>query len=131
MKRIALPIALALLLGACATSDRAGVRNPEFFRQVATQYSLESTRPAAEVAQCFEEQAALLPMTRFVRDEAAGVTTYRLRGFGYTFEEIDFQTAASGSRITIFIAPNVNAKWREDFERDRHTPLAACAATDD
>jgi hypothetical protein len=131
VKRIALPIALALLLSACATPDRAGVRNPEFFRQVATQSSLESTRPAAEVARCFEEQAALLPMTSFVRDEAAGVTTYRLRGFGYTFEEIDFQTVASGSRMTIFIAPNVNAKWREDFERDRRTPLEACAATDD
>lgn len=128
MRRIAIPFTLALLTTACATPDRAGVRNPEFFRQVATQTTLESARPAAEVATCFEAHATLLPLSEFVRQEAAGLTTYRLRGFGYTFEEIDFQTAANGSRMTIFIAPNLNAKWREDFERDRGAPLRDCSA---
>jgi len=33
--------------------------------------------------------------------------------------------------MTIFIAPNVNAKWRADFDRDRGAPLAACAAAAD
>ncbi len=62
-------------------------------------------------------------------EEEAGVTTYRLRGFGYTFEEIDFQTTAIGSRLTVYMAPNVNAKWREDFERHRAAPLRACASS--
>lgn len=129
MKRIAFTLAIALLTSACATPDRAGVRNPEFFRQVATQTALESARPALDVARCFEEQATLLPMSAFVRDDAADLTTYRLRGFGFTFEEIDFRATPGGSRMTIFIAPNVNAKWREDFERDRGGPLRECAAT--
>lgn len=129
MNRIAIPLALALLTAACATPDRAGVRNPAFFRQVATQTSMESSRPAADVAQCFEEQATLLPMSNFVRENETGDTTYRLRGFGYTFEEIDFQATPGGSRMTVFIAPNVNAQWREDFERDRGGPLRDCAAT--
>lgn len=128
MKRFALPIALALMSTACALPDRAGVRNPEFFRQVATQSSIEGARPSADVARCFEERAALLPTSSFVRDDAAGATTYRLRSFGFTFEEIDFRPTAGGSRVTIFIAPNVNAKWHEDFERDRGAPLRACAA---
>lgn len=127
MKRSALIPTLALTLAACATPDRAGVRNPEFFRQVATETTVESNRPAGEVARCFQERATLLPMSRFVADEASGRTTYRLRGFGYTFEEIDFDPASTGSRITIFIAPNVDERWRADFVRDRGAPLNACA----
>lgn len=129
MKRFALPIALALLTTACATPDRAGVRDQEVFRQVANQTILDSARPAADVARCFEDRAALLPMSSFVQGAASDGTTYRLRGFGFTFEEIDFQTAPSGSRMTIFLAPNVNAKWLADFERDRAAPPRACAAT--
>jgi len=127
MKRIALTLALALTTAACATPDQAGVRNPEFFRQVATLTTLESNRSAGDVARCFEERATLLPMSAIVSDEAPGRTTYRLRGFGFTFEEIDFVATPKGSRMSIFIAPNVNEKWREDFERDRAVPLRACA----
>jgi hypothetical protein len=128
MKRLTLILALALTTTACATPDKAGVRNPDFFRKLATQTEMVSNRLAAEVASCFEERASLLPMSRFATDSATGRTTYRLRGFGYTFEEIDFDPAPSGARITIFIAPNVDDKWRTDFARDRGAPLKACAA---
>jgi len=131
MMRFALPLAIVLAAAACATPDRAGVRNPEFFRQVAARTSIESALPPDKVARCFEERATLLPMARFTSVDAPRRTTYRLRGFGYTFEEIDFEATSSGSRMTIFIAPNVNAKWRADFDRDRGAPLAACAAAAD
>lgn len=129
MKRHALLIALALTAAGCATPDRAGVRNPEFFRKVATQTTLDSSRPAIDVARCFEERATLLPLSSFDRSTAPAKTTYRLRGVGFTFEEIDFDATPSGSRMTIFIAPNVNVKWRADFARDRGAVLEACAAT--
>lgn len=127
MKRVALTLMFALTITACATPDRAGVRNPEFFRRVATQSTIESQLPPTEVARCFEARATLLPMSRFEFDEPSGRTTYRLRGFGYTFEEIDFEQTQTGSRMTIFVAPNVNARWREDFARDRGAPLNQCA----
>jgi len=79
------------------------------------------------VARCFEDRAALLPMSSFIADAAAGQTTYRLRGFGFTFEEITFEAMPTGSRAIVLIAPNVNAKWREDFARDRGAVLSACA----
>jgi hypothetical protein len=125
MKRSTLMLPLALAAAACATPDSAGVGDPASFRRVAAQSSIESTHPALEVAQCFQAQATLLPMTRF-STTSASLVTYRLRGFGFTFEEIDFEAAPGGSRMTVFIAPNVNARWREDFERDRSAP-SACA----
>lgn len=128
MKRFALILALSLIAAGCATPDRAGVRNPEFFRQVAKQIQIDSRRPYAEFARCFEAQAALLPMSNFSDDEASQRSTYRLRGFGFTFEEIDFSATNGGSRATIFLAPNLNAKWLKDFARDRQGPLEACAA---
>jgi hypothetical protein len=128
MTRFTSILALSLLATACATPDRAGVRNPEFFRKVAVQTEVESTRSYAEVARCFEAQAALLPLSVFVTDDAGSRITYRLRGFGYTFEEIEFAATPNGSRATVFIAPNLNAKWHEDFAKDRDAPLKACAA---
>jgi hypothetical protein len=119
---------LCLMVTACAAPDSAGVRDPALFRQVALQSTVDSPGPYTDVARCFEDQAALLPMTSFIPDEAAGRTTYRLRGFGYTFEEIEFARTATGSQATIFIAPNLNDRWHQDFERDRGATLNACAA---
>lgn len=127
MKTYLLIASLSALVAACATPDKAGVRNPEFFRQVANKTLIESSKPYTDVASCFEETAALLPMSSFIQDEEATRTTYRLRGFGYTFEEIDFEETQGGSRITTFIAPNLNDKWLQDFARDRGAFLSSCA----
>jgi hypothetical protein len=129
MKRQFLVIALSLLATACATAKESGIRDPNRFRAIAEITKLTSTSPPEKVAKCFEDRAILLPMTSFNKDEATGTTTYRLRGYGYTFEEIDFaSTPEGGSTITSFLAPGVNAKWRRDFEIGRLAILRSCAA---
>jgi hypothetical protein len=128
MKRIAMTIVLGLVCTGCATTERTGVRDPEEFRQVAERSFVESVLPYTDVARCFEDRAALLPMSSFIADQAAQRTTYRLRGFGFTFEEIIFEATPAGSRATILMAPNLNAKWRADFARDRGDVLTACAS---
>lgn len=127
MKTYILIASLSIFAAACATPDKAGVRNPEFFRQVASKTMIESAKPYTDVASCFENTAELLPLSRFARDDEATRTTYRLRGFGYTFEEIDFEEIQGGSRITTFIAPNLDDKWLQDFARDRGAALSLCA----
>ncbi|MDX2235893.1 MAG: hypothetical protein NW200_15440 [Hyphomonadaceae bacterium] len=127
MKTAVLALALALSTAACATTNPTGVRDPDEFRRVAQRTVIESALPYADVARCFEDRAALLPMSSFIADEAAERTTYRLRGFGYTFEEIAFEAAPGGSRATVLMAPNLNTRWREDFARDRGAALALCA----
>lgn len=129
MKKQTLAIALTLLATACATAKESGIRDPQRFRAIAETTRLTSTQAPEKVARCFEDQAALLPMTRFIKDEATNTTTYRLRGYGYTFEEIDFVARADGgAEITTFLAPGVNAKWRADFEAGRLAVLRGCAA---
>lgn len=129
MKRQFLAIALTVLATACATAKESGIRDPERFRAIAEQTSLTSKSAPESVARCFEDKAVLLPMTSFNTDQATGTTTFRLRGYGYTFEEIDFVVNQDGgSSITIFLAPGVNAKWRRDFEAGRLAVLRSCAA---
>ncbi|MCA3694717.1 hypothetical protein [Aquidulcibacter sp.] len=129
MKRQFLAIALTVLATACATAKESGIRDPERFRAIAETSTLTSTSAPEKVARCFEDRAVLLPMTTFNKDEASGTTTYRLRGYGYTFEEIDFvANQDGGSVITTFLAPGVNAKWRSDFEVGRLAVLRSCAA---
>jgi hypothetical protein len=87
-----------------------------------------SSRGAEEVAACFEARATLLPMSTFADDPATGGKVYRLRGFGLTFEEILFMPEAGGWSIArVLIAPNLDARWRDGFERDRGAVLVACA----
>ncbi|MBI1188941.1 MAG: hypothetical protein GC206_16670 [Alphaproteobacteria bacterium] len=118
---------MAIALTGCATRE-SGIRDPERFRAIAERTELTSARAHDEVAACFRDTAALLPMSDFI-DTAPNVVTYRLRGFGYTFEEIDFAAApGNGARITVLMAPGVNARWRHDFARDRLAPLDACVA---
>lgn len=128
MKHFILPI-VVLFASGCATPDKAGVRNPEWFAKVAERSVLTSDRPFDQVAQCFERNAQLLPMTEFVGSPDQSLVTYRLRGFGYTFEEIAFEASTGGgSTATVLIAPNLNARWRYDFKQDRLEPLHACVA---
>ncbi len=128
MKHAILPI-LAVVTSGCATPDKAGVRNPEWFAKVAERSVVTSDRSFQQVAQCFEQNAELLPMTEFVGSADQSLVTYRLRGFGYTFEEIAFEASADGgSTATVLIAPNLNERWRSDFIQDRLEPLRACAA---
>lgn len=120
---------LAVAASACANPDKAGVRNPEWFAKVAERSVVTSNQPFDQVAKCFETTAELLPMTEFVPSADQSLVTYRLRGFGYTFEEIAFEAAADGgSTATVLIAPNLNERWRADFIEDRLEPLQACAA---
>ncbi len=127
MKNLVLTLALGLAAAGCATQDRSGIRDPDDFRLMAERTTIDSARPHGDVARCFEARAALLPMSSFTAEE--GRTIYRLRGFGFTFEEIHFEETPTGSRVTILMAPNLNAKWRRDFARDRAAPLEACAAS--
>lgn len=128
MKHYIWPI-LVVIASGCATPDKAGVRNPEWFAKVAERSVVTSNRPFQQVAQCFEENAELLPMTQFINSGDQPLVTYRLRGFGFTFEEIAFEAAADGGSIaTVLIAPNLNDRWRADFLQDRLEPLQACAA---
>lgn len=128
MKTLILPV-LALVVSGCATPDKAGVRHPEWFAKVAERSVAISDRPFQQVAQCFQKNAELLPMTEFVGSADQSLVTYRLRGFGYTFEEIAFEpTSDGGSTAMVLIAPNLNDRWRADFLADRLEPLRACAA---
>lgn len=127
MIRASIPAAIGLLLAACASADKAGIRDPEDFRRVARQVEFASPLPPADVARCFEERAALLPMSVVRPGDDASRWTYRLRGYGFTFEEIDFAAAAGGSTITTRLAPNLDRRWQRDFERDRLAPLRRCA----
>lgn len=118
--------ALTMAVAGCATRE-SGIRDPERFRTVAERTTLVSSRAHTDVAGCFRDTAALLPMTTFV-EVSDTRTTYRLRGYGFTFEEIDFDAAPGGTEVTVMLAPGVNPRWRRDFARDRLEPLRACAA---
>lgn len=129
MKRSLLTLVLfASGVSACATTP-SGIRDPDLFTQVAEQTRVVSIRSATDVARCFEDRAALLPMTTFRPSTEESVVIYRLRGFGYTFEEIRFEPMTEGgSSATVSLAPNLNAKWHRDFQKDRLSPLQACAS---
>ena len=119
--------ALALLASACAAGD-AGIRDPDTFQKVALRTEVSSRQDYAELARCFEDRAALLPMTSFIADPSGPAITYRLRGFGFSFEEIRFAPASGGgSTATALLAPNLDGNWRRDFDADRLAPLRACA----
>ena len=127
--RLLSALSLAAALAACAPAPEAGIADPDTFRATASGPVVTSRRSATEVAACFEARAALLPMSTVTADPATGGAVYRLRGFGRTYEEIIFAPAAGGgSTARVLIAPNLDAKWREGFERDRGRPLQACAA---
>lgn len=119
-------LGLALIAAGCAARE-SGIRDHGEFRRVATSSALDSARGPAELAECFRDRAALLPMSEF-RAEGDS-TVYRLRGFGFSFEEIVFAPRpGGGTRATIRLAPNLDGSWHADFERDRGAALRLCAA---
>jgi hypothetical protein len=68
-------------------------------------------------------------MSSFADDPQTGGKTYRLRGFGRTYEEIHFSPAPHGGSVAqVLIAANLSPKWRQDFARDRGAMLDACAS---
>lgn len=115
-------------LAACSTTE-SGVRDPSRFREIAERSVIASALPETELVACFRDTADFLPSTEFLPPRNDAGTDYRLRGFGFTFEEIEFRPApGGGSTATLLLAPGVNQKWRRDFQRDRVEPLRACAS---
>lgn len=114
------------LLAAC-TAPESGVRSPADFNARARQTEVASRRPALTVARCFQDQATLLPFSAILTDPDGKGATYRLRGYGYSFEEIRFRPAARGSVSTVLVAPGLNSRSLADLERDRLSVLRACA----
>jgi hypothetical protein len=128
MIRYAMAGALVLALSGCVATE-SGVRSPARFQDIAERTQIDSALSPAAVARCFEDHAALLPMTAFVPTHEGPGVLYRLGGFGFSFEEIEFAPSADGgSAITIKLAPGVNARWRRNFERDRFAVVSRCAA---
>ncbi|MDX2222370.1 MAG: hypothetical protein SFV21_06460 [Rhodospirillaceae bacterium] len=117
----------ALFLTACAAKE-SGIRDPIRFREVAERTVIMSVRSTENLIACFRENAILLPTTEFIPGDDVDSTLYRLRPFGFTFEEIMFRPAADGgSTAELLLAPGVNARWRRDLELGRLQPLLNCA----
>lgn len=123
--------AVALALAGCAATP-AGIQGFDAFVISTPVEVLGSTKSFREVANCFEQQASFLPLSEFSRDDStqgASSFTYRLRTSGLWFEQIRITQQPNGSRVEMLIAPNLNAKWRAQFDRDRVAPLQRCLGT--
>ena len=117
---------LATILFAGCASTPAGSAGYDAFLADATTSVITGPRAPAGAAQCFEEQAKFLPLSEFSRDGQAGVFTYRLRISGLWFEQVRITADGPGSRAESRLAPNLNARWRDTFERDRADALRLC-----
>lgn len=120
-------LALLSLLAACAAPE-SGIRDPKDFAARAERTEITSAKPPLALARCFQDTATLLPFTTLLTDADGKGATYRLRGYGYSFEEIRFRPGTGkGTQATVRLAPGVNQKWRDDFAADRLGPLRRCA----
>jgi hypothetical protein len=117
-------LALSVLAG-CASAP-VGSAGFDAFMADASPSRLAGSRDAAQAAQCFEDRAKFLPLSTFSRDAATSAFTYRLRVSDRWFEEIRITPEGAGSRAALRIAPNLDAKWRGQLERDRVVPLRQC-----
>jgi hypothetical protein len=127
MPRPALALCLLALAAGCAARE-SGIRDPADFLVRAERTTIASARPAAEVAACFEREAAHLPGAAFAQTAEGGAAD-TLRGFGFAFEQALFENSSGGgSTATVLLAPGLEARWRADFARDRLAPLQRCAA---
>lgn len=122
----ALLAALALVALAGCASTPAGSVGYDAFMADASPTQLTGTRAAAQAAQCFEDRATFLPLSTFSRDAATMSFSYRLRVSDLWFEEVRITPEGAGSRAELRVAPNLDAKWLGQFERDRLAPLRQC-----
>lgn len=125
MRGAALLLSAAALAAGCA-SKPAGSAGYDAFLAESTPTVWTGARPMTEAAQCFEERATFLPLSEFSRDGQAGSFTYRLRVSGLWFEQVRITQDGQGSRAEARLAPNLDARWQADFERDRTSVLRAC-----
>jgi hypothetical protein len=125
MRAAAIALSFAALASGCA-SQPAGSAGYDAFLAESMPSVWNGPRPMAEAAQCFEERAKFLPSSEFSRDSQAGTFTYRLRVSGLWFEQVRISADGSGSRAEARLAPNLDARWRGDFERDRTSVLRQC-----
>jgi hypothetical protein len=125
MRTAAILLSIAALAAGCA-SKPAGSAGYDAFLAESVASAWAGPRPLAEAAQCFEERAKFLPLSEFSRDNQAGTFTYRLRVSGLWFEQVRISADGSGSRAEARLAPNLDARWRGDFERDRISVLRQC-----
>ncbi|MEY2876394.1 MAG: hypothetical protein RLZZ373_3765 [Pseudomonadota bacterium] len=124
---VATSIACAALmaLSGCAATP-AGIEGHVDFVARSAPVLLAGSQPPAAAAQCFEEQARFLPLSEFSRDVAAGTFTYRLRVSGMWFEQVRIAAHGSGSQAEIRLAPKLDARWQNQFDRDRAGVLRHC-----
>lgn len=127
LRRAAFMTALAapLILSACAPMA-AGVSGYDNFIHESATVVRTGTRPAAEAANCFENNGVFLPLSEFSRDGANASFTYRLRVAGVWYEQVQITGEGTGSRAEIRTSPRLNDKWKADFERDRVAAVKRC-----
>ncbi len=125
MKASVVALAIAVLFAGCASTPTGSAGHDAFLAE-ATPTVMAGTRSADNAAQCFEEQAKFLPLSEFSRDSQTGAFTYRLRVSGLWFEQVRITVDGTGSRAEARLAPNLDARWRTSFERDRTNPLRLC-----
>lgn len=123
--RLLISTAVVVFVSGCAATP-AGSVGAEAFSRDAAPVQLTGPRNASEAALCFEEQGRFLPLSEFSNDSAAGRYTYRLRIAELWFEQVRITPDGSGSRAEWRLAPNLDARWRAQFERDRLAPLRTC-----
>jgi hypothetical protein len=122
--------AFALSVIAGCASTPAGSAGYDAFMNDALPVSLSGSHDAAKAAQCFEDRAKFLPLSTFSRDASSTAFTYRLRFSDLWFEEVRITPEGTGSHAEWRIAPNLDARWLGQFERDRMAPLRQCLGVD-
>jgi hypothetical protein len=124
--RVHVLMLVAAALAAGCASKPAGSAGYDAFLVEATPELWSGPRPMFEAAQCFEERGTFLPLSEFSRDAQAGSFTYRLRVSGLWFEQVRITAEGQGSRAEVRLSPELDARWRDSFERDRIGVLRQC-----
>ncbi len=125
MTVLSLASALFITLAGCAATP-AGSQGVDAFVKDSTSVVLSGSRAASDAAQCFEEHAKFLPLSEFSRGPGTAQFTYRLRVTDLWFEQVRITPQGPGSRAELRVAPNLDARWLAQLERDRAAPLRRC-----